>query len=124
MQTVGVKTMNITHANYPHVKEYVVAWKRAIQLAKDQPELMIRIDWNMEKTAANTRKWFISALNNRINSRGQDYQRGKDDCQDYYWQARRDQRVIKDNLNTRTIIRQFRTKECRNHFSHLLFKEE
>jgi hypothetical protein len=116
--------MNITSANYPHVKEYVVSWKKAIQLAKDQPELIIRIDWNMEKTAADTLKWFISALNNRINSRGQDYQRGKNDCQDYYWQARRDQRAIRDRLSHRLIIRQFETKECRNRFSYLLFKEE
>ena len=116
--------MNITHANYPHVKEYVASWKMAIQFAKDQPELIIRIDWNMEKTAADTRKWFISAINNRINSRGQDYQRGKKDSQDYYWQAKRDQNRIRDNIDQRIIIRQFETKECRNRFSHLIFKEE
>jgi len=115
--------MNITHQNYPHVGGYIKQWKQSIELAKVYPNALVKIDWNMEKTAIETRQWFLQALNNRINFRGHVSVYKKEDI-DWFYRYWRDQQAIKGWYNNRLIIHSFETRECKERFGNLIWNEE
>jgi hypothetical protein len=116
--------MNITHKNYPVVKQYVQIWKKVVELSKTNPDITIKVNWNMTKTALQTRQWFLDALNNRINSRGCITFPYKKQQDDYFWNLKRDQRRLQDWYSQRIIIHSFDTAECRKRFGNLIYNRE
>jgi hypothetical protein len=115
--------MNITHKNYPNVKQYVSQWKAVISLSESNPDARIKVSWKSEMSAKECRGWFLKALSNRINSRGGIYFNTKKQDYDYEVSLHRDQNRIRDWYSKRIIIHSFETKVCKQRFSHLIWND-
>ena len=115
--------MNITHQNYPHAKGYVNQWQQVIKLSNAFPDTIVNIAWNKQETAKETRRWFLQALHNRINSRGNVplYKKGDIDWFYHYW---RDKQKVQAHYETNLAIHSFETRECRERFGNLIWNEE
>ena len=113
--------MIICHANYPHVSNYVQAWKLAIRLAQEGYSGQVLMDRDASPiTAHQARQEFLAALNARINSRGGVVLAGKKDCRNYRGSMTRDMHRVRDKVNQRVRVYQFETSEVRRRFSRLL----
>jgi len=115
--------MNITHQNYPHAKGYVNQWQQVIKLSNAFPDTIVNIAWNKQETAKETRRWFLQALHNRINFRGNTIFYKKSDV-DWFYRYWRDQQAVQGWHNNRVIIHSFETRECRERFGNLIWNEE
>lgn len=72
------------------------------------------------KGEAELREWFIERLNAKINHNGGiDQPRGRKDCGEWFWMARRDARRAEDRNRSRIRIRRFETDVARRRLAHL-----
>lgn len=115
--------MNITHQNYPHSKGYVDQWRQVIELSNISPDAMVNIAWNKQETAKETRIWFLQALHNRINSRGNIAFYKKSDA-DWFYRYWRDQQKAQSHHKINLIVHSFETRECKERFFDMIWNEE
>jgi hypothetical protein len=113
--------MSGPECKYRFVHEYLTCVRRAFQFYRDNPTGKIKTDWACKgKTEEQFRKWFLDALDRRINSKGGLVEIGRKYDSLYQIAMYRDCMAARDHSQRRIRIYQFETVEARRRLSHLL----
>ena len=109
---------------YKFVHEYLTMIRRAYRRLKANPNARYQTSWTCRGLdLTQFRKWFMDALERRINAKGGLWQIGKKYEPEYQIAMWRDCQRLK-SIACRIRVYQFETAEVRHRFGHLLSSKE
>lgn len=110
---------------YRYVHEYLTCVQRAFAFYRENPTGRIKIDWACNgKTREQFLKWFLDALERRINANGGLWEVGRKYDAEYQISMYRDCMAARDRSQRRIRVYQFETAEARLRLGPLLSRHD
>jgi hypothetical protein len=113
----GARIITLPSGNRILVRDYIDGWKR-LKIMVANPEIKAVGGFcDTPLSPQQTLKIISSGVHDRVNHCIPGYNKGRKWQSEYFWQCKRDQRLLQDNATQRRIIYRFETAECRVRFA-------